>query len=213
LSDFYESPSATWFTIYLFFAATFIVASNLFLIALTLISPLLRNNSANWFLLGLSLSDLIHYSGFVVGSYAIWFKDRHVCSVSGTFVIITGTASFGFPALIAANRYYAICTLPANNGVFSLGRTIFSKRMTVPLIFGWYGCAFLINLPLILNQAYGEDPVGFCGAIKFTSVGIMMFYLLAASIFPLSLLTTALYYYRLAKWLKQHQTNSTLQVN
>uniref|UniRef100_A0A914V819 G-protein coupled receptors family 1 profile domain-containing protein n=1 Tax=Plectus sambesii TaxID=2011161 RepID=A0A914V819_9BILA len=63
------------------------------------------------------------------------------------------------------------------------------------------------NLPLMLNDAFGEDPSGFCGAKKFTSIPLLLGYEFTV-VFAYfgSLAVTGIYYYRLAKWLKRHQT-------
>uniref|UniRef100_A0A914UND3 G-protein coupled receptors family 1 profile domain-containing protein n=1 Tax=Plectus sambesii TaxID=2011161 RepID=A0A914UND3_9BILA len=209
--DFY-GPSASWFAIYIGATSTFIVISNIFFTILTLSTPKLRENVANWFLVGLSISDQLHYLSHVVDAYAIYtgsINNRYWCSVSGAFVLITGTCSFGFPALIAADRYYKISTISQPSG-FSLSSALFSKRATIPLIVSWFFIAAISNLPLMLNDAFGEDPSGFCGAKKFTSIPLLLGYEFSV-VFAYfgSLVVTGVFYYRLAKWLKLHQTAST----
>uniref|UniRef100_A0A914VRQ9 G-protein coupled receptors family 1 profile domain-containing protein n=1 Tax=Plectus sambesii TaxID=2011161 RepID=A0A914VRQ9_9BILA len=209
--DFYGS-SAPWFAIYVGATSTFIVVSNIFFTILTLSTLKLRQNVANWFLIGLSISDQLHYLSHVADAYAIYtgsISNRYWCSVSGAFVLITGTCSFGFPAIIAADRYYKISTISQPSG-FSISNALFSKRATIPLILSWSFIAAISNLPLMLNDAFGEDPSGFCGAKKFTSIPLLLGYEFSV-VFAYfgSLAVTGIYYYRLAKWLKQHQTIPT----
>jgi hypothetical protein len=81
--------------------------------------------------------------------------------------------------------------------------------MVMPLILGWFCLAFASNIPLLLNNAFGEDPSGFCGAKKFTSVLLLCWYLCTVvSVFFSGLLFTAVYYYRLAQYLKLHRNNN-----
>jgi hypothetical protein len=96
------------------------------------------------------------------------------------------------------------------DGQFSLGRTIFADKRIVPLIVSWFAVAFFSNVPLLLNDAFGEDPSGFCGAKKFSSVLLLSFYLSTlVLIWTVSLILTAIYYYRLIKWLKANQNATT----
>uniref|UniRef100_A0A914V8G3 Uncharacterized protein n=1 Tax=Plectus sambesii TaxID=2011161 RepID=A0A914V8G3_9BILA len=75
--------------------------------------------------------------------------------------------------------------------------------MAVPLIVGWYFFCVILNLPLMLNDEWGEDPAGFCGAKKFTSVRLLLIYeFTAVLVFFGSMTLTAIYYYRLVVWLK-----------
>uniref|UniRef100_A0A914V5H9 G-protein coupled receptors family 1 profile domain-containing protein n=1 Tax=Plectus sambesii TaxID=2011161 RepID=A0A914V5H9_9BILA len=209
--DFY-GPSASWFAIYIFTTSTFIVISNILFTILTLSTPKLRENVANWFLVGLSISDQLHYLSHVVDAYAIYtgsINNRYWCSIAGAFVLTTGTCSFGFPAIIAADRYYKISTITKASG-FSISSALFSKRVTIPLIVSWFFIAAISNLPLMLNDAFGEDPSGFCGAKKFTSIPLLLGYEFSVIFaFVCSLALTGIYYYRLTKWLKKHQTVST----
>lgn len=81
--------------------------------------------------------------------------------------------------------------------------------MTLPLIFGWSFIAILLNLPLILNNAFGEDPSGFCGAKKFTSNRLLLNYEFSTvAVFLGSMAITVIYYCRLVKWLKQHESSA-----
>uniref|UniRef100_A0A914W309 G-protein coupled receptors family 1 profile domain-containing protein n=1 Tax=Plectus sambesii TaxID=2011161 RepID=A0A914W309_9BILA len=117
--DFY-GPSASWFAIYIGATSIFSVISNIFFTILTLSSSKLRQNVANWFLVGLSISDQLHYLSHVVDAYAIYtgsINNRYWCSVAGAFVLITATCSFGFPAIIAADRYYKISTISQSSGL------------------------------------------------------------------------------------------------
>jgi hypothetical protein len=106
LYEFY-GPSASWFAIYMFAVSAFIILSNLLFIGLTLTSNSLRTTVANWFLLGLSVSDSLHCSAHLIDAWAIYFgsvDNRFLCKISGTFVIATACSSFGFPPMIAADR-------------------------------------------------------------------------------------------------------------
>uniref|UniRef100_A0A914X084 G-protein coupled receptors family 1 profile domain-containing protein n=1 Tax=Plectus sambesii TaxID=2011161 RepID=A0A914X084_9BILA len=208
LYEFYGN-SAKWFAIYTLIASLFVITSNTFLVTLTLITPSLRKNAANWFLVGFSLSDLLHCMAQLVSGYAMLngsINDRYWCTVAGMFVVSTGTCSFGFPALIAAERYYKISAVSQSTAL-SIGRAMFAERTTLPLIVGWYFLSVTLNLPLMLNDAFGEDPGGFCGAKKFTSVRLLLSYEFSVMlVFVGSLIITAIYYYRLVKWLKSHAT-------
>uniref|UniRef100_A0A914W4F8 G-protein coupled receptors family 1 profile domain-containing protein n=1 Tax=Plectus sambesii TaxID=2011161 RepID=A0A914W4F8_9BILA len=78
--------------------------------------------------------------------------------------------------------------------------------MTLPLIVGWFFLSVILNLPLMLNDAFGEDPAGFCGAKKFTSVRLLFIYeFTAVLVYVGSQIITAVYYYRLVKWLKREK--------
>lgn len=75
------------------------------------------------------------------------------------------------------------------------------------MIAAWFLVSPNLSLPLLLYDKLGEDPVGFCGAKKFTSVGWLIYYELSlVFVFFFGLLITAIYYYRLANWLKRQQT-------
>jgi hypothetical protein len=118
LNEFYGS-STRWFAPYMMIASFLVICSNIFFITMTLTTPSLRQNIANWFLVGFSISDQLHCMGQAVSAYAIWtgsVDNRHWCSVAGLFVLSTATCSFGFPALIAADRYYKICTITQSSG-------------------------------------------------------------------------------------------------
>ena len=106
LFEFY-GPSAKWFSIYVFLVSAFIILSNIFFIALTMTSNILRKTVANWFLIGLSVSDTLHCSAHLLDSYAMYFgsvDNRLLCKISGIFVVATACSSFGFPPMIAADR-------------------------------------------------------------------------------------------------------------
>jgi hypothetical protein len=80
------------------------------------------------------------------------------------------------------------------------------------LIIGWFSITAIGNLPLLLNNAFGEDPGGFCGARKFTEVKMLLLYEMSTmSIFFVSLVLSGLYYMRLAKWLKQHEDSTNAE--
>lgn len=122
LHEFYDN-SAKWFGAYVLAASLFVIISNLCFTILTLSTSSLRENVANWFLLGFSISDQLHCTAHLVDAYALWngsVDNRHWCKIAGTFVIITGTCSFGFPALIAADRYYKICTISQSKGMLNI---------------------------------------------------------------------------------------------
>ena len=121
LDEFY-GISAKWFAIYALTASLFTIISNAFFITFTLTTHSLRKNAANWFLLGFSLSDLLHGVARAADAYALWYgsvDNRHLCATAGLFTISTVTCSFGFPALIAAERYYQISTISQSTGLFS----------------------------------------------------------------------------------------------
>jgi hypothetical protein len=118
LNEFYGS-SVKWFAVYMGTVSLFVVLSDTFFIIFTLTSPTLRRNVANWFLVGFSVSDQLHCMGQCVSAYAIYtgsVEDRHWCSTAGLFVLSSATCSFGFPALIAADRYYKISTITQSSG-------------------------------------------------------------------------------------------------
>uniref|UniRef100_A0A914W8Q7 G-protein coupled receptors family 1 profile domain-containing protein n=1 Tax=Plectus sambesii TaxID=2011161 RepID=A0A914W8Q7_9BILA len=72
----------------------------------------------------------------------------------------------------------------------------------------WYFLSVAFNLPLMLNDAWGEDPAGFCGAKKFTSIPLMISYEFSIIVVFYGALTiTAIYYYRLVAWLKQQEAS------
>lgn len=81
--------------------------------------------------------------------------------------------------------------------------------MKIPLMVGWFFFAAFLNLPLMLTNAFGEDPSGFCGAKKFTSVPLLLSYEMSIIfMFAGSLIVTGIYYYRALKWLKQHHSQN-----
>uniref|UniRef100_A0A914ULU9 G-protein coupled receptors family 1 profile domain-containing protein n=1 Tax=Plectus sambesii TaxID=2011161 RepID=A0A914ULU9_9BILA len=209
LYEFYGN-SAKGLAIFELTISLFTIISNIFFITLTLTTPSLRKNSTNWFLLGFSISDSLHSLAHFGDAYALWYgslENRRLCAVAGMFVVSTVTGSFGFPALIAAERYYKINTIPQSTG-FSIGRAIFADRAVIPLMVVWFFLSIVLNLPLLLNDAWGEDPSGFCGAKRFTSVPLLLSYELSVMlVFAVSMTVTAIYYYRLVAWLKQHQAS------
>jgi hypothetical protein len=123
-------------------------------------------------------------------------------------VITTCTCRFGFPALIAANRYYKISVLPSTQASkCSIGQKLFAEQMIMPLMVAWFCFAYSINLPLIIYHSFGEDEVGICGAKKFTSVVKLMSYELSILVvFVTGNSLTGVYYYLLAKWLRKNQS-------
>uniref|UniRef100_A0A914VDJ2 G-protein coupled receptors family 1 profile domain-containing protein n=1 Tax=Plectus sambesii TaxID=2011161 RepID=A0A914VDJ2_9BILA len=113
LDEFYGS-SAQWFGIYLLVISLFTIISDLFFITFTMTTKSLRTNVSNWFLLGFIISDLVHCNVHLVDAYALLYgstDNRHLCAVAGLFVISTAMCSFGFPAIIAAARFYKITTV------------------------------------------------------------------------------------------------------
>uniref|UniRef100_A0A914UXF6 G-protein coupled receptors family 1 profile domain-containing protein n=1 Tax=Plectus sambesii TaxID=2011161 RepID=A0A914UXF6_9BILA len=160
LNEFY-GPTAQWFSLFLYIMAILILSSNMFLILIILTSKNLRNKSSNWFLVGFAISGFLHGVAHVSDGVAIQFGSADtglLCSIAGGLHIITGANTFGFPLLIAADRYYKI-TIPQQN-TFSLGHTLFTDIFIIPLIFGWFCFVILGNLPLLLNNAFGEDAAG-----------------------------------------------------
>jgi hypothetical protein len=126
LNDFY-GPGSHWFAITIGTISIFIVFSNTFFISITLTAKSLRSKSSTWFLVGFAISDFLHGSAHIFDAVAIWLgsiENRHLCSVVGTVTVFTAASSFGFPFLIAADRFYKI-RIP-ENGKFSLGNTMFS---------------------------------------------------------------------------------------
>jgi hypothetical protein len=110
LPEFYGS-SKDWFAIWIWVASIFVISSDIFFITVTLSTPSLCSNTANWFLVGFSLSDLLHCTFQLFEAYAIWtgsVENRHLCEIAGIFVLCTATCCFGFPAMIAAVRYAVI---------------------------------------------------------------------------------------------------------
>uniref|UniRef100_A0A914WVL8 G-protein coupled receptors family 1 profile domain-containing protein n=1 Tax=Plectus sambesii TaxID=2011161 RepID=A0A914WVL8_9BILA len=73
---------------------------------------------------------------------------------------------------------------------------------------GWFFLSVFLNLPLMLNDAWGEDPAGFCGTKKFTSIPLLISYeCTVILVFVGSMIVTAIYYYRLVAWLKQQEAS------
>uniref|UniRef100_A0A914V7F9 G-protein coupled receptors family 1 profile domain-containing protein n=1 Tax=Plectus sambesii TaxID=2011161 RepID=A0A914V7F9_9BILA len=104
----------------------------------------------------------------------------------------------------------SMTTFRALSNGFSVSSAIFSERATIPLIVSWFFIAAISNLPLMLNDAFGEDPSGFCGAKKFTSIPLLLGYEFSVIFaFVGSMAVTGIYYYHLTKWLKKHQTVPT----
>jgi hypothetical protein len=67
------------------------------------------------------------------------------------------------------------------------------------------------NLPLILDNGFGEDPGGFCGAKKFVDVHLLLSYILTiVGTFFFSLILSCFFSMRLSKFLKQHETSACL---
>uniref|UniRef100_A0A914X8Z2 G-protein coupled receptors family 1 profile domain-containing protein n=1 Tax=Plectus sambesii TaxID=2011161 RepID=A0A914X8Z2_9BILA len=126
LVDFY-GPSAHWFSIYVAVASVLVIIGNTFFICITLTSDSLRIKSSNWFLLGFATTDLIHGVVHLYDAYAIRFgsiDNRGPCWLAGILVTFTAPISWGFPGLIAADRYYKIII---DYGKFSLGKKLFSE--------------------------------------------------------------------------------------
>uniref|UniRef100_A0A914WX80 G-protein coupled receptors family 1 profile domain-containing protein n=1 Tax=Plectus sambesii TaxID=2011161 RepID=A0A914WX80_9BILA len=209
LNEFYGN-SAKPYAICVLIILLLAFIGNIFFITLTLTTKCLRKNVANWFLLGFSLSDLVQCTAHLFNAYALYngsVDSRQLCTVAGLLVVSTGTCNFGFPALIAADRYYKISTVPQSKGL-SIGRAIFTEGATIPLMVGWFFLSVLLNLPLMLNDAWGEDPAGFCGTKKFTSVPLLISYeCTVILVFVGSMIITAIYYYRLVAWLKQQEAS------
>jgi hypothetical protein len=100
--------------------------------------------------------------------------------------------------------------MPSSANKFSLLKLLFADRMILPLIIGWFCLDFSTIIPLLLNNAFGEDPSGYCGAKKFTSLLLLSWYLSTAVLaFFIGLVLTVFYYYRLARFLKTHLNNSS----
>jgi hypothetical protein len=69
------------------------MVSNLFFIVLTVSSKELWKIVANWFLVGLALSDFLHGSAHHAGAWAILtgsIENRSTCTLAGFFVLTTG---------------------------------------------------------------------------------------------------------------------------
>uniref|UniRef100_A0A914UYB0 G-protein coupled receptors family 1 profile domain-containing protein n=1 Tax=Plectus sambesii TaxID=2011161 RepID=A0A914UYB0_9BILA len=181
----------------------------MFLIVIILTSKTLRNKSSNWFLVGFAISGFLHGMGHLLDGLAMRFGsadnslNRLICSIAGGFHLITAASNFGFPFLIAADRFYKI-TIPQPN-TFSLGHTLFTNTFSIPLIFGWFCFALLFNIPMLLNSAFGEDTVGYCGTKRISEVRIMLMLLCVCCVFFVAFPLSYVYYMRLAKWIKQNQ--------
>jgi hypothetical protein len=106
-------------------------------------------------------------------------------------------------------RYYKITDLPQGQRGRSLGHFLFQDSHTIQLIASWFFLSAILNLPLLLSHANGEDPAGFCGAKKFTSIYLLISYeLTIIASFAVSVIITGVYYYRLGNWLKANQTTT-----
>jgi hypothetical protein len=83
--------------------------------------------------------------------------------------------------------------------------------MAVPLIVSWFAFSFLLNLPLFLNNAFGEDlQLGLCCAKPFTSVTMLSYYEVSMmATFSSALLIAAIYYRLLAKFLNSNSVAET----
>uniref|UniRef100_A0A914WM04 G-protein coupled receptors family 1 profile domain-containing protein n=1 Tax=Plectus sambesii TaxID=2011161 RepID=A0A914WM04_9BILA len=212
LIDFY-GPSAQWFSIYVAVASVLGVIGNTFFICITLTSESLRIKSSNWLLVGFATTDLIHVGVHLYDAYAIRFgsiDNREPCWLAGIFVNFTSPISWGFPGLIAADRYYKI--IITDYGKFSLGKTLFSNRFIIPLMIGWCCLSSANTVIMSLYDTSGEDPGGFCGNKKFTDIHMLLLYEINMLIFFLSLILSAFFYVRLGNWLKQHQRSASEDV-
>uniref|UniRef100_A0A914XJ00 G-protein coupled receptors family 1 profile domain-containing protein n=1 Tax=Plectus sambesii TaxID=2011161 RepID=A0A914XJ00_9BILA len=157
LNQFY-GPTAQWFSLIIYAMAVVILSSNTFLIVMIVTSKTLRTKSSNWFIVAFAMSSFLHGVTHTLDGVAMRFgsaDNRLMCSIVGVFNTFTATSSFGFPFLIAADRYYKI-TIPQPNK-FSLGHTLFKDVFIIPLIFGWFCFVAVSLLPLLLNNAFGED--------------------------------------------------------
>ena len=97
LYDFYDSSYAHWYAIYAASVTFFIMVSNLFFIFITLSSKTLLKIRANWFLVGLAVSDFLHGSAHHAGAWAILkgsIESRSACSIAGFFILMTGEICF-----------------------------------------------------------------------------------------------------------------------
>uniref|UniRef100_A0A914WFS7 Uncharacterized protein n=1 Tax=Plectus sambesii TaxID=2011161 RepID=A0A914WFS7_9BILA len=120
---------------------------------------------------------------------------------------MTASCRLGFPALIAANRFYKVSAMPGQST--TLLQKLFAERAIIPLVIAWYCVAYLMQSPLIFTDSFGEDQAGFCGARKFTSVLLLASYEVSVIVvFAGGMALTGVYYFRLAKWLRQNQSIS-----
>uniref|UniRef100_A0A914VM47 G-protein coupled receptors family 1 profile domain-containing protein n=1 Tax=Plectus sambesii TaxID=2011161 RepID=A0A914VM47_9BILA len=210
LLDFY-GPSSKYFAVFIASSSTFIVASNSLFLALLMFSPELRSNKANWFLFAFGLSDWLHGCSHFIEALALWngtIDHRYLCTFAGHFVVISGVLSFGFPPMIATHRYYSLnneTDMRTGSCGFRM-RAICGDHYVLHLIIGWYIIVVIANVPLILGNSFGEDPSGFCLLRRFETPPLLIYYLATAiNTVVLSLSITGLYYYKLSKWMKEHQ--------
>lgn len=217
LTDFY-GQSALWYAIVQILFSLLIIFSDFVFLCVFLSSSVLRKTAANWLLVGLILTDCFHYvclgSGAIVLLVGYIKQPReHVllCQVVGSFAITTATCSFGFPGLIAAQRYYKISYVPTIDAKFSIANSIFSDSRLIPLMIGWLVFSVAINLPLtVFFHSFGEDPNGYCGVKPFIEIlPLLLFILATVTMFTLSYTLTGVYYYRLGQFLQTERTTST----
>lgn len=126
LLDFYGS-SSSWFAIYVLVTSVLIIITNIFFICITITSKPLLSKSSNWFLIGFAAADLLQGLGHLYDAYAIGFgsiSNREPCRIAGMLVLISAPISWGFPGLIAADRYYKIKI--AEYGKISIGKALFT---------------------------------------------------------------------------------------
>uniref|UniRef100_A0A914UM43 G-protein coupled receptors family 1 profile domain-containing protein n=1 Tax=Plectus sambesii TaxID=2011161 RepID=A0A914UM43_9BILA len=122
----------------------------------------------------------------------------------------TGTCSFGYPGLIAAQRYYKISYMPTFSR-FSMAEMVFGDKRLVPLMIIWWTISISVNLPLIIfYDEFGEDAGGYCGVKPFReALPFAIFLISVISVFFLSYTFMGVYYYRLGRFLKtRHATES-----
>jgi hypothetical protein len=176
LQEFY-GPTRLWFSIIAAIFASFAMLSEVFFISFILSSKSLRTIRANWFLVGLSCSDFLHCSSMLYAAHATYYgsvDNRQNCARAGFFTLGTATCSFGFPPMIAAERFYKISEIPDASGRQSIGSKIFSVHVdrlasmvrvdgrVLFLLRFTDNCDLLSSLGEVVEAASNEQQSGFC---------------------------------------------------
>uniref|UniRef100_A0A914UPD5 G-protein coupled receptors family 1 profile domain-containing protein n=1 Tax=Plectus sambesii TaxID=2011161 RepID=A0A914UPD5_9BILA len=203
LAEFY-GPTLFWFGPIFGVMALIVVIGNLLMISIALSTPSIRSVISYWFIIGMGISDLISglNSSLLYGA-AYFCGMNQTCptlvKICGAISFATVEISFVFPTFITINRYFQVSMLPSDESRFSW--FIVSKKAI--LLLTLCACTYVITTSsiMIVFDGFGEDPMGFYCAKRFTSFWLYLIYMTGAFYAVLSYLTAYIFYGKLQKFI------------
>jgi hypothetical protein len=191
------------FSIYAFVG----IPANFFVAFATLMNDNLRSKSINFFVLSLSLSDMMSLF-FGACSQMLWALtfDIRVCKVGGVPFYSFAILSAITPPFLAISRYVYI-----SNKIDTKFKFL-SEYSGVFLIIGvLWAFVFIMQVPFIIADKFGLDYVGVCGIGSFDSLGLLLYFsVMYCGSTTAAYVTTLVFYRKLNRWVREANSGMSL---